>query len=351
MKKLVLFLFGLCLAFGAGLIVMVYRWSLTPYGRMHPLMGIIHKAMSAVPNIDFAAGDLDTIRQQMDKVKPRISLVKTVDTTIAGQHGPIPIRIYTPEGQLPFPVIVFFHGGGFVVGSLASHDNVARQLARDTKAVVVSVDYHLAPEFPFPAAVDDAYTAVCWAADNAHTFDGDASKLLVAGDSAGGNLAAVTCLVAREKNGPDIALQILLYPTTTFLDKPFASREQFLGYVLTENMVRNIVELYTPQEADRENSYASPLEAGDFHGLPPAYVMTADFDILRDEGKRYADCLTEAGVPVVYRNVAGMMHGFLSFADMVTAVPGVSRFYPQPDRVYAEIKEMMQSIFNEADAR
>lgn len=345
MKKLIVFSLGLLIGSIALLAALVYKMSLTPYGRIHPYMLVLHKMLEVFSLWNVGEGDLETIRQQMDKTRPRIAVSKTEDIVVPGPVTAIPLRIYTPEGQGPFPTIVFYHGGGFVTGSINSHDNVARQLARDTNSLVISVDYRLAPEHPFPASLEDAYAALLWAAEHAPEFNGRVDQLLTAGDSAGGNLAAAVCLLSREEKGPPIHMQILLYPSTTMLETLYDSRANFTGYVLTEKMVRYIRSVYVPNEADWKSPYASPLETKDFQGLPPAYIMTAAFDPLRDEGKLYADCLAEAGIPVKYENIEGMIHGFMTMADEITAVPGAAKFYPQPDRVYASIRQMMDEVF------
>lgn len=339
MKKLFLITIGLLL----GVAAVVYKISVTPYGRLHPYMAIIQKLMAIFPVWNVASGNLEKIRAQMNK-KPRstIAVAGVEDIVIPAQPENLHLRLYTPAGSGPFPTIVFYHGGGFVTGSIESHDNLARQLARDTESLVISVDYRLAPEHPFPASLEDAYAGLLWAAEHAQGFNGRTDQLCVAGDSAGGNLAAAVCLLAREENGPAISLQILLYPSTTMVDRKLESRQLFANDLLTIKTGYFIRDAYVPNEADWTNPYASPLEAENLRNLPPAYVMTAAFDPLLDEGKLFADALAQAGVPVVYRNMAGMIHGFLTLADIVTMVPGAAAFYPQPGQVYADIRRIMQ---------
>ncbi len=345
MKKTVGLVIGLMVALIAILVGLVYKWSGTPYGRMHPYMGIILKLSALTGAHKWDDKNLAKVRQQLDRVKPRIPVAGVEDRVIEGQHGPFPVRIYTPEGAGPFPVLIFYHGGGFAAGSIQSHENVARHLAQDSGAVVVSVGYHLAPEYPFPAAFDDAYTAVQWAAANADSFNGDASRLIVAGDSAGGNLAAAVSLKARDENGPRIGLQVLLYAVTSMMNIETESRHQFEGYILTEDMVRQIHNWYLPNEADAASPYASPLNAENYAGLPPAYIMTAEFDPLLDDGMFYSSHLRQAGVPVTYQMYEGMLHGFLSFEDVVALVPGALHFYPQPEMVYADVREVIRKTF------
>lgn len=339
MKKLFLITIGFLL----GVSALIYKISVTPYGRMHPYMAVIQKLMATFPIWNVASGDLEKIRVQMNK-KPRttIAVARVEDVVIPARPENLQMRLYTPAGSGPFPTIVFYHGGGFVTGSIESHDNLARQLARDTESIVISVEYRLAPEHPFPASLEDAYAGLLWAAEHAPRFNGRVDQLCVAGDSAGGNLAAAVSLLAREENGPVISLQILLYPSTTMVDRKLESRQLFAKDLLTKKTGYFIRDAYVPNEVDWTNPYASPLEAENLGNLPPAYVMTAAFDPLRDEGKLFADALAQAGVPVVYRNMAGMIHGFLTLADIVTLVPGAITFYPQPGQVYADIRQMMQ---------
>ncbi|MFC5973604.1 alpha/beta hydrolase [Halomarina salina] len=236
---------------------------------------------------------------------------EVVDRTIPGEGGELPIRIYVPEGDGPFPVTMFFHGGGFVSGNLESHDELCRVLANDTGVAVVAVDYRLAPEDPFPAAVEDAYTATEWVAENADEFGGDASRLAVAGDSAGGNLAAVVAHMARDRGGPDLRYQLLLYPTVSpHLDWPSAE-ENGEGYFITAEDLAWFDEQYFEHEIDAMNVYASPLLAADFEDLPPATVVTAGFDPLRDQGVAYAERLEDAGVAVTHHHYDDVIHAFV----------------------------------------
>lgn len=338
MKKIILGIIGFFVLAAAAAAALVYRWTFTPFGRLHPVMGVLHQLMSLVTSSGkFDRHDLPKVRRLMDLVQPRVPVAKTIDLSIVGPNGSIPIRIYQSEGNGPFPVIVYFHGGGFTIGSIGSHENVTRNLANSTSSIVISVGYRLAPENPFPAAIDDAYAAVQWAEANAAEFDGDPKRLAVAGDSAGGNLAAAVCLRARDEEGPSIGLQILLYPTTVLADTDLPSRRNFFGYILTEDSGQNVLNAYVPNESDRESPYASPLLADDHSGLPPAYIMTAAFDPLLDEGSLYAQRLEKAGVPVTYRKYDGMLHGFLSYGDLVSFFPPLTKLLKEPDQVYGEV--------------
>ncbi len=234
------------------------------------------------------------------------------DRVIPGPAGEIPLRIYTPQGSGPFPVLVFFHGGGFILCSVESHDELCRALANAAACMVVSVDYRLAPEHRFPAAHDDCYAASRWVAENAAAMGGDPARIAVGGDSAGGNLAAAVALMARDRGAPPLTYQVLIYPLTGFAFDEASYEENAGGYFLTTDDVRWCMSLYLRSDADAEDAYACPLRANDLRSLPPALVITAEFDPLRDEGEAYATRLRAAGVPVACTRYDGMIHGFLS---------------------------------------
>ncbi|HZP43199.1 MAG TPA: alpha/beta hydrolase [Candidatus Binatia bacterium] len=239
-------------------------------------------------------------------------VAKVENRSIPGSAGAIPIRIYTPEGTPPFPVLVWLHGGGWVLGSLETHDALCRSLARAVPAVVVAVDYRLAPEHKFPAAAEDAYAATAWVAAHAGEIGADARRVAVGGDSAGGNLAAVVSLMARDRGGPRLAHQLLVYPATDAGLEHASMRENADGYWLTRDMMAWFWNLYLGGARDGGSPLASPLRAQDLRGLPPATVITAEFDPLRDEGEAYAARLRAAGVPVDLRRWDGMIHGFFA---------------------------------------
>ena len=226
--------------------------------------------------------------------------------------GEIPVRIYIPEAKGPMPLLVYFHGGGWVIGTLDTHDGVCRHLAKQSQAVVVSVDYRLAPEHKFPAAAEDCYAATCWAAQNAASLGADAKRLAIGGDSAGGNLAAVVALMARDRGEPKIAFQLLIYPVTDHAYETASYRDNADGYLLTKDAMVWFWNHYLTGAGDSSNPYASPLRAKSLAGLPPAMVVTAEFDPLRDEGEAYAAKLREAGVPVKLKPYDGLVHGFFS---------------------------------------
>ncbi len=251
---------------------------------------------------------------------PEVGAVE--DLSVDGGDGPRPARLYRPEagGDHALPVLVFLHGGGFVIGDLDTHDSQARRLCRDLHALVVSVDYRLAPEHPFPAAVEDCLAATRWLADNAEELGGDGQRLAVGGDSAGGNLAAVVAQRCRDEGGPTLAAQLLIYPVTDLSqdDGRYPSRvENAEGYLLTQDDMDWFTASYVAegQEAD---PMASPL-LGELRGLPPAVVVTAEFDPLRDEGDAYARALREAGVEVTHERFDGLIHGFFGMGPLSAA--------------------------------
>ena len=227
--------------------------------------------------------------------------------------GDVSARVYRPRGRGPFPVVMMFHGGGWVIGDLDTADCQSREICRGVGALVVSVDYRLAPEHPFPAAAEDCYAATTWAAANAGAYDGDPGSLAVAGDSAGGNLAAVVAQMARDRGGPALAFQLLVYPVTDGVNFDTPSyRDNADGYLLTAEAMHWFWDHYAPAQEDRRSPYASPRLAGDLSGLPPALVMTAEFDPLRDEGEAYATALAKAGVDARSIRYDGFIHGFFA---------------------------------------
>lgn len=251
------------------------------------------------------------------------SVAHVVDRRIPGPAGEIPIRVYTPPtpegaaGGTLFPVVVYFHGGGWVIGDLDTHDHICRDLASGAGAVVVAVDYRLAPEHPFPAAPDDAYAATTWVAGHATEVGADAARLAVVGDSAGGNLAAVVAQMARERGGPRLALQVLVYPSTDLRISSPSTEEYATGYGLTKDDMVWFTDHYTPNPADRVTPLASPLLAEDLRGLPPALVITAEYDPERDEGEQYGERLTAAAVATSITRYRGTIHSFFALAPIL----------------------------------
>jgi acetyl esterase len=248
---------------------------------------------------------------------PIQEVARVEDRTIPGPTQPIPIRVYWPEAAKNLPALVYYHGGGWVFGSLDSIDRSSRALANASGCVLISVDYRLAPEHKFPAAVEDADAAVRYIAEHAAEFDIDPNRIAVGGDSAGGNLAAVACLIARDRGGPKIAFQLLVYPVTDYDDDRPSSREFTQGYLLTSPMMGYFWGHYLAQPADGRNPNASPIQAESLAGLPPARVITAECDPIRDQGEAYAQRLRESGVPVSVKRYEGAIHAFFNLGGVV----------------------------------
>jgi acetyl esterase len=239
-------------------------------------------------------------------------IAETRDLAIPGPGGPIPARLYRSAKTGTLPVLVFFHGGGWVVGNIESHDTVCRHIANRADCAVVSVDYRMGPEHKFPAAVDDCFAAAAWVPNNHAELGIDPGRLAVGGDSAGGNLAAVVSLLARDRGGPRIACQVLIYPATDAAMRHDSIVRFAEGYVLTRSTMRWFYEQYLRTPDDGADWRVSPLLAADLSGLPPAFVLTAGYDPLRDEGDAYAARLAAAGVKVTHRPFAGQVHGFVT---------------------------------------
>lgn len=237
------------------------------------------------------------------------------ELAIPGAAHTMPARLYVPQQVKHSGLTVFFHGGGFVIGSLETHDHVCRDLCVGSGAAVLSVDYRLAPEHKFPAGPDDCLQAVRWAAENARALGVDGSRIVLAGDSAGATLAAVTALRLRDEGGPAVRAQVLVYPVTDYHTPATPSYLQNAnGYSLTRAAMIRFWSDYVRVESDALHPHASPLRAPVLAGLPPALVLTAEFDPLRDEGERYAHRLLDAGVPVTLWRHEGMIHGFFRMA-------------------------------------
>lgn len=236
------------------------------------------------------------------------------DTRIAGPAGELKLRIYTPNGKGPFPILMYFHGGGFVIGDLDTFDSLCRETCAGAGVVVVSVDYRLAPEHPFPAASDDCLAATRWAAAHAAEINGDAGRIGVSGDSAGGNLATVTALRLRDEGGPALKAQLLVYPVVDADPDAYPSMtENAEGYLLSRKDMEWFVGHYVKDAAALTSTVLRPLKAESLKGLPPALVITAEFDPLRDEGNAYAAKLEAAGVAVESKCYEGAIHGFYTF--------------------------------------
>ncbi len=239
---------------------------------------------------------------------------KVTDRSIPGPSGEIPVRVYTPEAGGPLPMLLFCHGGGWVVGNLDMGENICLSLAEKTPCMVISVDYRLAPEHPFPAGLNDCYAALQWAAERGGSLGGDPGRIAVAGESAGANLVAASTLMSRERGGHAPVFQVLFYPALNLADFNARSHREFgEGFLLARADMEATRALYAPDVKMWSNPYVSPLLASDLRGLPPALVITSGCDPLRDDGEAYAKRLQDAGVPVRYICYEDMVHAFLYF--------------------------------------
>ncbi|TSA80818.1 alpha/beta hydrolase [Deinococcus detaillensis] len=272
---------------------------------------------------------LDEMRQAVIASAERMpkrptKIAGTRDLLIPGPESELPARLYSPLGAKPeggWPLTVFYHGGGFVAYSIETHDQVCRELCEGANTAVLSVDYRLAPEHKFPAPVDDAYAAFVWAAEHADELGVDASKLAVSGDSAGASLSIAVTQRARDENGPAIKAQLLIYPAADFVNtERYPSRkENGEGYFLTEERMKFFGEMYLAEAVHGEHPHVSPLHAANLKNLPPALVLTAEFDPLRDEGMAYAEALGAAGNRAEQQSGPGMIHGFANMTGISPA--------------------------------
>lgn len=293
--------------------------------QLDPQMKALLDQLAAAGGKPFHAGSPQEARAGINALIGLVAglpekVAKIEDRTIPGPGGQIPVRIYTPAGAAPMGALVYFHGGGWVVGDIASHDVLCRSLANGAGCVTISVDYRLAPEAKFPAAAEDSYAATKWVADNAAALGVDAKRIAVGGDSAGGNLAAVVTLMARDRGGPPIKFQLLIYPATDWAHES-ASQKEFSedGFILSRADMVWFYGHYMNSDADRTNPYLSPACAKSLAGLPAAYVMTCAVDPLRDEGEAHAEALRKAGVTVKSKRYPGVCHGFLMMPGVIDA--------------------------------
>jgi acetyl esterase len=306
----------------------------------------LHPQAQAVCDLVNAAGDIPPSNERLQEVRDGFAMLVVMGAGEAEavyavedvDADGVPARVYRPSPEPDLPVIVYFHGGGWTIGSVDQFDLITRQIANATDAIVVSVDYRLSPEHPFPAPLDDCWRALQWTAKNAASFGGDSTRLAVMGDSAGGNLAAVCALLARDEGGPDIALQVLVYPVVDCDFDTSSYRANGRGHVLTLNDMEWFFSCYLGAAGDRTDWRVSPLRAPDLHGVAPAVVITAEFDPLRDEGDAYAGRLAAAGVPVVHLPYDGMIHAFFGLSAAFDASRDAIR------RVSAELSQAFGTI-------
>ncbi|MDV2885102.1 alpha/beta hydrolase [Alkalihalophilus pseudofirmus] len=296
-------------------VLSVHAWTYTEAGKVPPKTAVLLHAV----HHNLVPADMKPPKFFVQGGSPSFTRENISIPVTDGSE--IPARMYRPIKGEGHPIILYYHGGAFMkgYGDINTHDNIVRSLAARTKSIVIAVGYRVAPEHPFPAAIEDSYDAFVWAVSEAENLGGDPSKVAVVGDSAGGNLATVVSLMARDRNGPDIAAQALLYPLTTFQDVEFDSRGVYDSgyYLLSRNVMLRARDTYTPEKEMWKLPYTSPLEADDLYKMPPALVITAEFDPLRDEGEAYAKRLAEHGVSVRTLRYNGVMHGFISFYEVM----------------------------------
>lgn len=258
--------------------------------------------------------------RRTNRLKADVDIYRFQDRDIEGPGGRIPIRIYTPRKPTrdeKLPVLVWYHGGGYVIGDLDTHDSACRALANEADCIVVAVDYRLAPEHKFPAAVNDCHAALKWVAIKAHEINADPSRIAVGGDSAGGNLATVVSILARNEGSPKVCFQLLVYPVTAPEPETKSHHEFAEGYLLTRKTITWFFTHYLRSPKDTKDFRYAPLETDDLSSLPPALIIVAGYDPLRDEGIEYAEALIHAGNRVRLSNYEGMVHGFFLMGGMV----------------------------------
>lgn len=254
--------------------------------------------------------------------RPDVKVGKVLDSAVEGPNGTVPIRVYVPLSSGPYPMIFMFHGGGWVIGDLDTADGQSREVCLGTDSIVISVDYRLAPENKFPAAPEDCFAVVLAHEELAAKYNGDVKRMAVAGDSAGGNLAAVVALMARDRQGPELSFQLLVYPVTDGVNKHYPSLESNAeGYMLTTEGMTWFWDHYCSVK-DRSHAYASPVLADDLSNLPPALVLTAEYDPLRDEGEAYGERLKQAGNDVTIKRYDGFIHGFFGHSLALPSTKG-----------------------------
>jgi Esterase/lipase len=256
-----------------------------------------------------------TVKFMKKQIYPQLTKIKTTDIAFDRDGYQVPVRIYHPEGKGPFPIVVFYHGGGWCLNSVALYDYVTRYIAKFSNSVVISVEYRLAPQYKFPTGLEDSYTALEWAANNASSFNGNPKYISVAGDSAGGNFSAIIAIMARDKKGPDLMSQILIYPATNLSDTSTYSYQRYSkGYFLEMDGSKPnpVFAMYLNHEGEAKNPLVSPMLTQDLSHLPHTVVISAECDPLVDDALYYAQRLSDSGVKVDYFVFEGMHHGFIN---------------------------------------
>jgi acetyl esterase len=261
----------------------------------------------------------ESIRAMAAMTEAGPEMAEITDLIAPGPSGEIPVRVFRARNDESLPLLVFLHGGGFVIGDIETHDAICRTVAKTADCVVLSVDYRLAPEHPYPSGVEDCYAATCWAVEVADTLGADPWRVSIGGDSAGGNLAAVVAQMIRDRGGPDLASQLLIYPIIDCDFETASYLDNARGYLLTRPLMQWFWAHYLEDDAQAEDAYACPSKAADLSGLAPAIVLTAEYDPLRDEGESYAAALAAAGVVTVHRRYDGVVHGFFAMTAILDA--------------------------------
>lgn len=321
--------------------LIINHWAQTSYGKLNTEFAIMLKYSNYFYPHSFKNMPTDKIREYMDnrfarwssKLIPFNNIKNIIVNTPSAK---VPVRIYTPDSGGIFPVIIYSHGGAWIGGSINDYENVCRKLSKNTDAVVVSVEYRLAPENPFPAGLNDVYNVLLWTYKNAGAIHGNANQIAVVGDSAGGNFSAVISQMARDRNGPHIACQVLIYPSTNIYELNTKSWSYFEnGFDISRDDMKKCISLYVPRKEDRKNPYVSPLLSENLKNLPAALVITAEFDPLRDEGEAYGEKLKSAGIDVVATRYKGVTHGFIN----------MDKFSSKADAAINQICLYLQSEF------
>ncbi len=295
----------------------MYYFHTHPSAKLVPLDPKLKAIIETLPPKDFSAPieqwRATSEKQAVARPKLNATVEKIENRVVPGPGGEIPIRLYTPKGIGPLPILVYIHGGGWVMGSLDTHDDICRSLCNRSGSMVVSVGYRLAPEHKYPAAVEDCYAVLKWVAEKAAAISGDAKRIAISGDSSGGNIAAAVALRSRDQNGPKLALQVLIYPVANYGFDTASYHRNAAGYDLTRDAMIWFWTRYLPSPEYGDEPCASPLRAKDLTGLPPALVLTAQYDPLCDDGEAYAARLHSAGVPVRVTRYLDMNHGFFNW--------------------------------------
>ncbi len=335
LKKMMITIIICLLLFAIAIASLVYHWSNTPYGKLDFRLAVPFHLLAMLEKLENKSEEeiqndfndpiaMNKMRQQVSAgaavtSKKVLFSGNITDKIIKNDDTEIPIRIYTPNGNGPFPLLVYYHGGGFTFGNLELSDNVCRSISQKGSIIVLSVDYRLAPEHPFPSGLADAYAALNWAAENAKDINVMLGRIAVAGDSSGGNIAAAVSLMCKDKSPGLIGLQILIYPVLNLVFLETDSYNNFAtGYGLTKQQMAHIIKAYVRDSSDLTNQLASPIYAKDLSNLPPTLIISAEFDILRDEGEIYARKLKEAGILVKYIRYDTMAHGFITANRLVS---------------------------------